>query len=214
MLDHNTIALDLKALNEQGEFEGYASVFGNVDNGGDVVEKGAFTKTLEKMPISKVKMLFQHDPNKVLGRWLEAKEDKRGLWVKGKMNLAVQLAKETLALMQDGAIDGMSIGFRTVTAKREDKLGAPRKLMEVDLWEISLVTFPMNPKSIVASVKEDWTKRDVERVLREAGAPNEFAKLICSKGYDEATRLLTKDHRDDGLGLIERLNKLTLAMKG
>jgi len=214
MLNQNTVPLDLKGLTAEGEFEGYASTFGNMDNGGDVVERGAFGKTLEKLPIARVKMLFQHDPNQIIGKWLEAKEDRRGLWVKGKLNLAVQRAKEILALLQDGAIDGMSIGFRTVKASREDKLGAPRKLLEVDLWEISLVTFPMNDRSLVANVKEDWTKRDVERVLREAGAPNEFAKLVATKGYDEATRLLSRSRRDDGQEFIDQLNKLTQAMKG
>ena len=212
---HSTFEpLDIKGLTEEGEFEGYASTFGNVDKGGDIVEAGAFTKTLQKTPIPKVKMLFQHDPSMPVGKWIDAKEDKKGLWVKGKLNLAVQRAKELLALMKDDVIDGMSIGYRTIKSKEGDKPGVYRKLLEVDLLEISLVTFPMNTRATVGAVKQDWTKREVEQVLRDANVPNKFAKLICSKGYDEAARIVSQSRRDDGQSYIEELNRLTNAMKG
>lgn len=203
--------LDLKKLTETGEFEGYASTFGNVDRGGDVVEAGAFTKTI-KRGASKIKMLFQHDPSQPLGKWLDASEDKRGLWVKGKLNLEVQRAREVLALMKDGAIDSMSIGFRTIKSAPGDTAGMFRKLLEVDLWEISLVTFPMNERATVRAVKEDVTIRDVEKVLREAGLPNAFAKLVVLHGFDGAKQRLQLQRRDDAL--LESINKLTQAMKG
>lgn len=203
--------LDLKALKEDGEFEGYASTFGNVDRGGDVVEEGAFTGSLKK-GIQKVKMLFQHDSSQPLGRWLEGKEDRRGLYVKGKLNLEVQKAKETLALMRDGAIDSMSIGFRTLKSAAGDNAKIFRKLIEVDLWEISLVTFPMNDKALVRAVKEDATIRDVEKVLRDAGFSNAFAKLVASHGFEGAKSRLIGSRRDDGL--IEQINRATQLMKG
>ena len=203
--------LDLKKLTEQGEFEGYASTFGNVDRGGDVVEAGAFTKTLKK-GVQKIRMLFQHDPHQPLGKWLEAGEDKKGLWVKGKLNLEVQRAREVLALMKDGAIDSMSIGFRTIKSAEGDGKQVWRKLLEIDLWEISLVTFPMNDKAVVRAVKEDVTIRDVEKVLRDAGLPNAFAKLVALHGFDGAKQRLMPTRRDDGL--LEQIQKLTQAMKG
>ena len=203
--------LDLKALTEEGEFEGYASTFGNVDRGGDVVEAGAFTKTLQK-GAGKIKMLFQHDPSQPLGKWTDAKEDRRGLFVKGKLNLEVQKAKETLALMRDGAIDSMSIGFRTLKQAVGDKPNVYRKLLEVDLWEISLVTFPMNDKALVRSVKEDMTIRDVEKALRDAGLSNAFAKLVAAHGFEGAKSRLVTSRRDDGL--LEQIQRATQMMKG
>ena len=203
--------LDLKALTEEGEFEGYASTFGNVDRGGDVVEAGAFTKTLQK-GAGKIKMLFQHDPSQPLGKWTDAKEDRRGLFVKGKLNLEVQKAKETLALMRDGAIDSMSIGFRTLKQAVGDKPNVYRKLLEVDLWEISLVTFPMNDKALVRAVKEDVTIRDVEKVLRDAGLSNAFAKLVATHGFEGAKSRLVTSRRDDGL--LEQIQRATQMMKG
>lgn len=210
-LDHiYSEALDLKKLTEEGEFEGYASTFGNVDRGGDVVESGAFTKSL-KRGAAKVKMLFQHDPSQPLGKWLDMTEDKKGLFVKGKLNLEVQKARETLALMRDGAIDSMSIGFRTIKSAAGDGKDFYRKLLEVDLWEISLVTFPMNDKALVRAVKQDVSIRDVEQILRDAGLPNTFAKLVATHGYSEAKQRLSP-RRDDGL--LERISQLTQAMKG
>jgi HK97 family phage prohead protease len=203
--------LDVKKLTEAGEFEGYASTFGNVDRGGDVVEAGAFAKTLKK-GASKVKMLFQHDPSQPLGKWLEMAEDRKGLWVKGKLNLEVQRSRETLALMKDGAIDSLSIGFRAIKSAPGDAAGVFRKLLEVDLWEISLVTFGMNERATVRAVKEDVTIRDVEKVLREAGLPNAFAKLVAAHGFDGAKARLQPQRRDDAL--MEMINKLNQVMKG
>lgn len=203
--------LDLKALTEEGEFEGYASTFGNVDRGGDIVEAGAFAKTLTK-GAGKIKMLFQHDPAQPLGKWLDAKEDKRGLFVKGKLNLEVQRAKEVLALMRDGAIDSMSIGFRTIKQAVGDKPNVYRKLLEVDLWEISLVTFPMNDKALVRNVKENVSIRDVEKVLRDAGLSNAFAKLVAAHGFEGAKSRLVASRRDDGL--LEQIQRATQMMKG
>ncbi|MCV6587124.1 MAG: HK97 family phage prohead protease [Marinibacterium sp.] len=127
--------------------EGYASLFGQTDQGGDVVEKGAYARSLAKG--GGVKMLWQHDPAQPIGVWDELREDARGLWVKGRLLDSVARGREAAALIAAGAIDGLSIGYRTVTAAKTDS-GA-RVLTELELWEVSLVTFPMLPTARVAA---------------------------------------------------------------
>lgn len=127
--------------------EGYASLFGAPDQGGDIVEAGAYTGSL-KTP-RRVKMLWQHDPREPIGIWDEITEDATGLYVKGRLLEDVARAREAAALLQAGAIDGLSIGYRTVRAHKDDT--GRRLLSEVELWEVSLVTFPMLPEARVAS---------------------------------------------------------------
>jgi HK97 family phage prohead protease len=97
-------------------------------------------------------MLFQHDPAMPIGVWKDIREDSRGLFVRGRLMPEVAKAREVLALMRAGAIDGLSIGFRTVRGRTDAKSGV-RRLIEVDLWEISVVTFPMLPAARVSAVK-------------------------------------------------------------
>lgn len=133
-----------------GEFDGYASLFGVADLGGDVVERGAFAASLVRRGPEGVRMLWQHDPNEPLGRWLSIAEDRLGLRVRGRLNPAVARAREVAALMREGGIDGLSIGFRTLEAERDRKAGL-RRLRRLDLWEISIVTFPMLPGARIAA---------------------------------------------------------------
>jgi hypothetical protein len=126
---------------EAGVFSGYASLFGETDLGGDVVAPGAFRASLRQRGAQGVRMLFQHDPAQPIGTWLEIAEDAKGLRVVGKLNLDVARARELAALIRDGALDGLSIGYRTIRSARAP--GGARKLLALDLWEISLVTFPM-----------------------------------------------------------------------
>jgi HK97 family phage prohead protease len=128
---------------EAGVFTGYASLFGETDLGGDVVAPGAFRASLRTRGARGVRMLFQHDPAQPIGRWLDIAEDAKGLRVVGKLNLDVARARELAALIRDGALDGLSIGYKTIRAARAP--GGARKLLALDLWEISLVTFPMLP---------------------------------------------------------------------
>lgn len=123
--------------------EGYASLFGAKDQGGDVVEKGAYAKSLGDG--RRVKMLWQHDPNEPIGIWDEIREDNRGLFVKGRLLKSVARAREVAALTKAGAIDGLSIGYRTVKSHKNER--GLRCLSEVELWEVSLVTFPMLPEA-------------------------------------------------------------------
>ncbi|HWA42165.1 MAG TPA: HK97 family phage prohead protease [Hypericibacter adhaerens] len=129
-------------IDVEGRFAGYASVFGRLDEGGDMVMPGAFRKSLGLRGKHRVKMLFQHDPKDVVGTWDRIVEDDFGLHVEGRLVPEVPRAEALRRLIARGAIDGLSIGFRTIKATREGAR-APRKLWEVDLWEISIVTFPM-----------------------------------------------------------------------
>jgi len=127
------------------EISGYASVFGAQDQGGDVVQAGAYDGCLAALAKAgrSVKMLWQHDPTRPIGVWDEVFEDKKGLWVKGRVLPEVQAGAEALALIGAGAIDGLSIGYRTLRAEKAQK--GQRLLHELELWEVSLVTFPMLP---------------------------------------------------------------------
>ncbi|WP_133772970.1 HK97 family phage prohead protease [Enterovirga rhinocerotis] len=126
------------------EFEGYASLFDIPDLGRDIVLRGAFAESLGRRGPAGIRMLWQHDPAEPIGRWLSVAEDRRGLRVRGRLNPAVGRAREIAALLREGAVDGLSIGFRVVEADRDRARGL-RRLIRVDLWEISLVTFPMLP---------------------------------------------------------------------
>lgn len=134
------------------EFEGYASLFGVPDGGGDIVMPGAFAATLRRRPPAEVRMLYQHTAAEPLGVWQDIREDTRGLYVRGRLVLDVQRAREVRALFADGALDGLSIGFRTVRAR---KSGVHRLLQEIELWEISVVTFPLLAGSSVTAVGAD-----------------------------------------------------------
>ncbi len=143
---------DLTSVEEDGTFTGYASLFGIEDLGRDVVEPGAFNASLARRGVRGVKMLFQHDPAEPIGAWLDIAEDARGLRVRGRLMPEVARAREVLSLMREGVLDGLSIGFRTVKGRTDPQTGA-RHLTEIDLWEISVVTFPMLPGARVAKVK-------------------------------------------------------------
>jgi HK97 family phage prohead protease len=139
-------------LTAAGSFEGYASLFGAEDQGRDVVMPGAFRASLARAGAASIRMLFQHDPAQPIGAWEVIREDARGLYVRGRLTLDVARGREILALMREGALDGLSIGFRTRKAVRDARSGL-RRLYEIDLWEISIVTFPMLPDARISAVK-------------------------------------------------------------
>lgn len=120
--------------------EGHASLFGVADLNGDVVARGAFAASLGRGGAGAVKMLHQHEGRAPVGVWDEVREDEWGLFVRGRIFDWSPEARFARALVRAGAMDGLSIGFRSVRARREGRL---RVLVEVDLWEVSLVTFPM-----------------------------------------------------------------------
>jgi HK97 family phage prohead protease len=136
------------------EISGYASLFGSPDQGGDVVQPGAYAASLRQLKQAgrSVKMLWQHDPAQPIGVWEEVREDARGLWVKGRILSSISRGREAAALIAAGAIDGLSIGYRT--RKAQKTAAGQRLLSELELWEVSLVTFPMLPTARVAAKQE------------------------------------------------------------
>lgn len=179
---------DLQAITESGIFEGYACLFGIEDLGHDVIAKGAFAKSLSRRGVNGVKLLSQHDPAQPIGRWLDIREDAKGLYVKGQLLPQIDKAKEILAMMKNGILDGLSIGFRTIKS-RKSPIGSVhagcRHLLEVDLWEISVVTFPMQPEARVNCLKnEDLSKRELERkLMQDAGLSRSQARALLARGY-------------------------------
>ena len=161
--------------------EGYASLFGKLDQGGDVVEAGAYTASLGRLAKAKrsVKMLWQHDPAQPIGVWDEVREDERGLYVKGRILADVARGREAVALIEAGAIDGLSIGYKTLRAQKNGK--GQRLLSELELWEVSLVTFPMLPDARVGAKgsEPESGSDDLLRNLAEAieGARRSLAKV-------------------------------------
>jgi len=146
-LEHKYTALS--ALTETGEIgrvKGYASRFGEPDQAGDVVMPGAFQRSLERMEKAgrSIKLLWQHDPAQPIGVWHKVIENRIGLWVTGEVLSELQRGREACVLMEAGAVDGLSIGYRVVRAEANMETGG-RNLFEIDLWEVSLVTFPMLP---------------------------------------------------------------------
>lgn len=144
--------VDFKQVEPDGTFQGYASLFGKEDLGRDIVLPGAFRDSLKERGPRGIKLLFQHDPAEPLGVWLELQEDAVGLFARGRLMPEVARAREVLSLMRAGALDGLSIGFRTVSGRRDPRTGV-RRLEKIDLWEISVVTFPMLPEARVSAVK-------------------------------------------------------------
>lgn len=148
----------------EGRFAGYASVFGEVDQGGDIVMPGAFKKSLAKKGRDGIRMLFQHDPKEPIGIWEGVVEDGFGLWAEGRLQPGVQRADALRHLIDGGALDGLSIGFRAVRATRD--AAKHRRLWQIDLWEISIVTFPM---------------MDGARIVSRPSPPEQTARLSRSQ---------------------------------
>ncbi len=153
--------------NEDNRIWGYASLFDEVDQQGDQVARGAFLNSLQKRPVSEVKMLWQHDPAKPIGVWDSIDEDERGLLVSGHIITEIEAGREALALLRAGAVNGLSIGYRTLVSGKSEKTG--RILKSLDLWEISLVTFPMLAGAR-AQIEKENTPPSAMRELELAAA--------------------------------------------
>lgn len=179
-MEFKHVSLEWKA-EEDGTIEGYGSVFDVVDQGGDIIAPGAFRQSLASG--RKVKMLFQHDPSAVIGTWKSMEEDAKGLRVVGKILTTVKAGSEAYEYVKAGAIDGLSIGYRTV--KSMDRNGK-RVIMQADLWEVSLVTFPMNEMARIDAVKAaEMDRNEIERLLTlRAGLSRSVARKLLAAGYD------------------------------
>jgi HK97 family phage prohead protease len=192
--------LNLKSVEVDGSFEGYASLFHREDLAGDVVLPGAFADSIRQRGSAGIKLLFQHDANQPIGVWAQLAEDARGLYAHGRLMPEVAKAREVHALMRAGALDGLSIGFRTVKGRRDRQSGV-RRLEKVDLWEISVVTFPLLPEARVASMKAGTprSEREFERWLtRDAGLTRSEARALMGAGFKGLKAL-----RDAGRGTNE-----------
>lgn len=168
MRDHLDIPFKIKAVSEDGLFSGYGSVFGVVDSYKEVVMPGAFSESLQgRVPA----LLWQHRSGEPIGVYTVVKEDNVGLYVEGKLALKTTRGAEAYELLKMGALNGLSIGFVT-REDSYDKVSGVRTLKKVDLWEVSLVTFPANDASRVSNVKavdSIKTLSDAEAYLRDAG---------------------------------------------
>lgn len=163
-------------VTDDARLSGYASVFGTRDKGGDLVVAGAYAASLEALRATggQVRLLWQHDPAQPIGVWDTVREDGHGLWVSGRLLTDVARGREALALLGAGAIDGLSIGYRTRRAERD---AGGRRLMELELWEVSLVTFPMQPQARVGA-KADPAEA---AALRDMAATFEAAREALAR---------------------------------
>ena len=193
------VPFEMRSIGEDAgtmTFEGYGSVFNTVDSYGDTIAKGAFKATLREWKSTKKlpKMLLQHGGGGMfggnaedlvpIGKWEEMREDDHGLFMRGRLfDVSTDRVKATYAAMKEGELDGLSIGFRTRKSKMDEETGV-RTLTDVQLFEVSLVTFPANDPARISEVRaEDMTERDFEQFLRDAGFSKTAAMTIVAKGF-------------------------------
>jgi HK97 family phage prohead protease len=177
-----------------GTVEGYASLFGEIDQARDMVMPGAFAASLKQRGVRRVPMLFQHDPSEPIGVWLDLHEDVHGLYARGRLIPEVVRARELIALLKAGTADGLSIGFRTVKGRLDPKPRI-RKLLAIDLWEISIVTFPLLPGARLAlASKASGQREEAQPVLprRSFPLPNPPPQAGEGKTWGTRTRNPTK----------------------
>lgn len=205
LLETKLANLEVKVADESDEYLtiiGYGSVFGNVDGGGDMVMPGAFKECIASG--RKPKMLWQHDASQPIGAWDEMREDENGLRMKGRVYKGCGKGMEIAGLIKMGAIEGLSIGYRTQEYEMDAEEGV-RKLTKLDLWETSVVTFPMNQMAGIYSAKsaEEMTdaeiKRHVERALKAIKVPGSMAKAMASAAMEGRENVL----RDAGVSRPE-----------
>ena len=158
-------------INNKGYFRGYASIFNSPDLTNDIITPGAFSASLGRRGARVVKMLYQHDASQIIGLWHLIKEDTHGLYVEGHLLLDIERAAEIWTLLQAGALDGLSIGFRTIRSQ-PSRLNY-RIVQEIDLAEISIVTFPMHPEARIGrteNIGNPFTQSDLASGLRQAAS--------------------------------------------
>jgi HK97 family phage prohead protease len=179
-MEIKSLDLSLKADGAEGEFTGYGSVFDVLDSYGDKITKGAFTQSLvARMP----KMLWQHNMAEPIGKWTEAREDAKGLYLRGKLSIGTTRGRDAYELIKDGALEGLSIGYRVASggAARE---GNVRVLKQVDLYEVSLVTMPALNVATLESVKSgSFSEEDLEDLLKVNGFSRTAAKAVVARGF-------------------------------
>lgn len=222
-LRHIERAFEVKSVSDSaadtpGVFEGYGSVFDVIDDYKEIVAPGAFKKSLKehKARKSMPALLWQHSADMPIGKYLEMSEDDKGLYVKGQLALGIQRGAEAHELMKMNAVNGLSIGFR-VRNYKVDKDAGLITLTDIDLWEVSVVTFPANRDARIAGVKgikQIATIRDFEDFLRDSGGfSREQSVVIASKGYKALQDLRESGSEgDDELASIDALMKRAVAV--
>jgi HK97 family phage prohead protease len=204
MLSKLEVPFEVKAVDDAGNFEGYAAVFNNIDLGDDVILPGAFTK-VKTTRGGRLKLALFHDLTRLVGS-SEFTQDEHGLHLKGKINLAVSYARDAYELMKEGTLDSMSIGFNTLLSTFEERAGRTvRIIKQAELWEASIVPFGMNPEAQITDVKSDI--RIFENALRQRmGLSQKEAAAVASLGYPAF-------HREGGnaaTATVEELKKLSV----
>ncbi|HWR36379.1 MAG TPA: HK97 family phage prohead protease [Clostridia bacterium] len=192
----------MKAVDDRGTFEGVAAVYGNVDLGGDVIESGAFTRTIKNNG-GEVPILWQHDSHEPIGMG-RLEDSKEGLLIHGDLVMESDVAKKAHGLMKAKVLKGLSIGYDTIVSEY-DKANDIRKLKELKLWEVSLVTFPMNPKAQVTGVKGSidelaaFLKQEMDEV-KSGRRMNVATRDALKRAMDEISALMTADSDTDSAG--------------
>lgn len=182
---------------EKGIVEGYASKFGNVDQVGDVVEKGAFTKSIQQ-GASRVRFLWQHNKQEPIGVIQEIREDDHGLYIKAEF-ANTQRAQETRELMKMGALDSFSIGYRVPKDKivvEQTKEGQIQRLKEIHLFEVSVVTFPCNVEARLTGIKSSLEGRFADLTLDQQKSVSDYMEFLVAKQMDDAAN-------DDDIAVVE-----------
>lgn len=197
------VPFELKAVDDAGNFEGYAAVFNNVDLGDDVILPGAFTR-VKATRGGKLKLALYHDLTRLVGA-ADYTQDDHGLFLMGRVNLAVSYARDAYELMKAEILDSMSIGFNTIKADFEDRAGRRvRIIKEAELWEASFVPFGMNPEAQILTVKSDI--RLFENALRERmGLSQKEAAAVASLGYPA----LRRDGGSEATAIVEELKEIS-----
>lgn len=210
-VEFKTFSLKLDDVDSQGTIRGYASTFGNIDLGFDVVDKGAFKKSIKESS-GKFPILADHDPSKQIGWNFRAEEDDTGLFVEGKLDLNVQSAREKYSLaktaMSLGAKMGLSIGYMTIKAEPDREKPMVRHLKELKLFEYSIVTFPMNTEAMITSAKS------LAGVDRAQYLLSELAKSGVSRDEMKiALQTEAAEIQEDPNKYIQSLDSLLKSMK-
>lgn len=200
-LSRKSYPMEIKEISDEGYFSGYGSVFDVIDDWDDVIVRGAFAETLQKKtPV----MLWQHDSAEPIGVYERIREDEIGLWLEGRLLLDIEKGREAYILLKNRAIRGLSIGFLPLAWEWETRDNRRvRVLKDIDLWEVSLVTFPANSKAVVDEVK---TIRGLENFLRDAGYSRADAKAaIAAVRADSLRDAEAEDAKKAAVALLESI---------
>lgn len=184
--EYKSVSFELESTNEDGEFSGYAAVFGNLDSGGDIIEKGAFTRTIAD-DFNRIKILSQHNSNDLpIGKPLELREDEKGLYIRGRIS-DTQIGRDIRTLLKDGVLAELSIGYDAIDFDVDGDTGI-RHLKEIKLWEVSIVTWAMNDQAQIDGVKSlvEGLKAEVK------GGKLTQARLNALKPFIAVVRELTE----------------------